>query len=57
MKIRNIDQASIFILSGAKVLNCGKYKGKYGQTVWIEFKEDDNFKVLMDKWNNREFIK
>lgn len=57
MKLRNIHQCSVFMLSGAKVLNCGVFpNGKYGNTVWIEFKEDENFKALMKKWNNKEFL-
>lgn len=52
MKLRNIHQSSVFILSGAKVLNCGNY----GRTVWIEFEENELFQSLMDRWNNKEFI-
>ena len=52
MKLRNIHQSSVFVLSGAHVLNCGQY----GKTVWIEFEENDVFKSLMQRWNNKEFI-
>lgn len=56
MKIRNFHQASIFMLSGANAINCGMFQGKYGKTAWIEFEEDENFKSLMTRWNNKEFV-
>ena len=56
MKLRNIHQCSVFILLGATVLNCGTYKGKYGKTIWIEFKEDENFNAIMKRWQNKEFV-
>lgn len=52
MKIFNIKQANIFIQNNCIVLSCGlgnKYK------TYIEFKEDNNFNILMKKWRNKQF--
>jgi hypothetical protein len=53
MKIFNIRQASIFILSNCKVINCG-YGDK--KKIYIEFEENQTFKEMMTKWINKEFI-
>ena len=52
MKIRNLHQASVFLLKDAKALNCGIMNG----VVWIEFEENELFKKLMKQWQNKEFI-
>lgn len=56
MKIFNFDQASIFILKGCKVVNCGKTKRNNRMSCWIDFEEDSKFYDVMKKWNNKEFM-
>ncbi len=52
MKIFNIKQANIFIKLGATPIGCGL--GNKNKT-YIEFKEDDKFKELLNRWLNKEF--
>ena len=52
MKIFNIKQMDIVIKNGATPTGCGLgNKDK----VYIEFKEDDIFKRLLERWHNKEF--
>lgn len=51
MKIFNIFQANILIKNGGIVTGCGlgnKYK------TYIEFLEDENFNIILNKWIKRE---
>lgn len=52
MKIRNLHQASVFMLKNAKAINCGVING----VVWIEFEENERLNDLMKQWQNKEFI-
>lgn len=47
MKIFNFYQASIFILEGCNVLNCGVENG----ACYILFEKNSLFEKVMDKWN------
>ena len=52
MKIFNIKQADIFLKHGCIAIGAGlgnKYK------TYIEIQEDDKFKEMMERWNNKEF--
>ena len=52
MKIFNIKQANLFLKNGATAIGCGL--GNKNKT-YIEFKDNDVFKKLLDKWMAKEF--
>lgn len=51
-RIFNFHQASIFILEGCKVLDCGNIKG----SNYILFENDNVFEKCMDKWNKKLYM-
>ena len=53
--IYNIDQANALVKHGGTVL--GSKKHKETKKIGIVFKNDELFKVLMDKWRNYELPK
>lgn len=53
--IYNIDQANALVKNGAIVLGFKKHKET--KKIGTVFKNDELFKVLMDKWRNYELPK
>ena len=53
--IYNIDQANALVINGGIVLGFKKHKET--KKIGIVFKNDELFKVLMDKWRNYELPK
>lgn len=54
MKMLNIYQADLFIKEGCQVIGCGIGKDSF---IYLEFNEnDERFKTVMKKWQNKEFL-
>lgn len=53
-RILNPKQIDTFIKNGCTPIGCGVGRGN---KIYVDFKNDDHFCVILKKWQNHEFNK